>query len=320
MTLRQAGSRLMSDTVLVTGGTGLIGRNLVERLERFGHSVVSVGSEHDLRQASVAHDLLSDVRPSVLIHPAARVGGIYANSTQKPAFYRDNVLINTHVLDAAVESGVEYVLAMGTGCAYPKRLEGEILAEEDYLDGVPELTNDAYAYAKRGMLVHLQALREHEVLDYCYCLPANLYGPHDNFHPRHAHVVPALVRRFVEARDSHLPEVEVWGDGSARRDFLFIDDCVDAMLALAERRFSGVVNVATGEQTEVRVLAEAVAAAAGYGGQITYEPSMPAGQPGRAFHLAKIRSTGWTPHVSLRDGLARTVEWFEAHRAEVRER
>ncbi len=310
----------MSATILVTGGTGLIGRNLVERLEKLGHRVVSVGSERDLREASIAHDLFSEVRPSALFHLAARVGGIYANTTQKPDFYRDNVLINTHVLDAAVESGLEYVFAMGTGCAYPKRLEGQVLAEADYLDGIPEPSNDAYAYAKRGMLVHLEALREQRTLDYCYCLPANLYGPHDNFHPRHSHVVPALVRRFVEARDARAPEVEVWGDGSARRDFLFIDDCVDAMLALAERRFSGVVNVATGEHTEVRVLAEAVAAATGYEGRITYDPSMPSGQSGRVFDVAKIRSTGWAPQVSLRDGLARTVSWFEAHQAQVRER
>jgi hypothetical protein len=120
------------------------------------------------------------------------------------------VLINTHVLDAAVDVGIEYVFVMGTGCAYPKRLEGQVLYEEDYLDGVPEATNDAYAYAKRGMLVHVEALREEGVLDYCYCLPANIYGPHDNFHPEHSHVVAGLTRRFVEAGDD---EVTIWGTG-----------------------------------------------------------------------------------------------------------
>lgn len=234
------------DRVLVTGGTGLIGRNLVPALEQAGFAVTSVGSEHDLRDAATARDLFRSARPHIVFHLAARVGGIYANSTQKPAFYRDNVLINTHAVDAAVEAGVEYVFGMGTGCAYPKRLEGHVLSEGDYLDGVPEPTNDAYAYAKRGMLVHLEALREHEVLNYCYCLPANLYGAHDNFHLKHSHVVPALVRRFVEARDSGASAVEVWGDGSAKRDFLHITDCVEAVLALTERRFSGVVNVATG--------------------------------------------------------------------------
>lgn len=310
----------MSAPVLVTGGTGLIGRNLVARLEADGREVVSVGSERDLRQADVAHALLREVQPDVVFHLAARVGGIYANSTQKPGFYRDNVLINTHLVDAAVDAGVEYVFAMGTGCAYPKRLEGEVLHEDDYLDGIPEETNDAYAYAKRGMLVHLDALRGQGVLGYCYCLPANLYGPHDNFHPKHSHVVPALIRRFVEARDDGAAEVAIWGDGSAKRDFLHIDDCVDAMLLLLDGRFAGPVNVATGEQTTIAELAATVASVVGFEGEIVYDTSMPAGQAGRMFDTARIRSTGWSPTRGLEDGLRSTVAWFEGHRAEIRER
>ena len=310
----------MSPSVLITGGTGLVGRNLVARLESDGYDPVAVGSEHDLRDAAVAARLLSDVQPRVLFHLAARVGGIYANSTQKPGFYRDNVLINTHVLDAAVASGVEFVFAMGTGCAYPKRLEGQVLHEEDYLDGVPEETNDAYAYAKRGMLVHLEALRKHEALDYCYCLPSNVYGPYDNFHPEHSHVVAALVRRFVEGRDARAEEVAIWGDGSAQRDFLYIEDCVAAMVLLFEQRVSGTVNVATGEQRTITALAQATAAAAGYTGSITYDTSMPAGQAGRAFDTTRVRSTGWTPTHDLEEGLQKTISWFEAHRSEIRER
>lgn len=306
--------------ILVTGGTGLVGRNLVPGLQAAGHDVTSVGSEHDLRDAHAAHELLQSVRPSVLFHLAARVGGIYANSTQKPGFYRDNVLINTHVIDAAVDAGVQYVFAMGTGCAYPKRLEGEVLHEEDYLAGVPEPTNDAYAYAKRGMLVHLEALREDGFLDYCYCLPANLYGPHDNFHPDHSHVVPALVRRFVEARDEGRAEVAIWGDGSACRDFLYIGDCVEAMLALLNERVSGPVNVATGAQTAIRELARVIQGVSGYGGDIVYDTSKPTGQLGRRFAVDKIRSVGWTPRHDLEAGLEKTVAWFEEFQSEVRER
>lgn len=308
------------ERVLVTGGTGLIGRNLVARLNTMGVLVTAVGSERDLRSASVANGLLASARPDVVFHLAARVGGIYANMTHKPGFYRDNVLINTNLVDAVVEAGVKYVFAMGTGCAYPKRLEGEVLHEDDYLDGTPEPTNDAYAYAKRGMLVHLEALREHGALDYCYCLPANLYGPYDNFHPEHSHVVPALIRRFVEARDAKASQVAVWGDGSAKRDFLYIDDCIDAMIRLLEQRFSGTVNVATGEQTSVAELARAVADAARYEGDIVFDTSKPAGQPGRIFDTDKVRSTGWAPRVGLAEGLGRTVGWFEAHQAHVRER
>lgn len=310
----------MSDRILVTGGTGLVGRNLVARLEADGFEVVSVGSERDLRDAAVASALFDEVRPTLLFHLAARVGGIYANSTQKPGFYRDNVLINTHTIDAAVDAGVEYVFAMGTGCAYPKRLEGEVLFEKDYLDGIPEETNDAYAYAKRGMLVYLEALREHDVLDYCYCLPANLYGPHDNFHPEHSHVVPALVRRFVEARDAEASGLSIWGDGSARRDFLYIEDCVDAMTTLFEQRASGAVNVATGVQTSIATLAETIRGVTGFGGAIEYDTSMPAGQAGRLFDTTRVRDCGWQPAHSLESGLEQTVRWFEEHRADIRER
>lgn len=310
----------MAERILVTGGTGLVGRNLVARLEAEGEEVVSVGSEHDLRDADATVALFRDVRPTLLFHLAARVGGIYANSTQKPGFYRDNVLINTHALDAAVEEGVRYVFAMGTGCAYPKRLEGEVLFERDYLDGIPEETNDAYAYAKRGMLVHLEALREHGVLDYCYCLPANLYGPHDNFHPEHSHVVPALVRRFVEARDAEADAVSIWGDGSARRDFLYIEDCIDAMMLLLASRTSGAVNVATGVQTSIATLASTIRDVTGFGGRIEYDTSMPAGQAGRLFDTGRVKAAGWTPAHTLEDGLRRTVAWFEEHRSEIRER
>jgi len=306
--------------ILVTGGTGLVGKNLVERLRSDGHEVVSTGSERDLREAQVARNLLRDIRPTILFHLAARVGGIYANSTQKPGFYRDNVLINTHVLDAAVDAGVEYVFAMGTGCGYPKHLEGAVLREEDYLDGVPEETNDAYAYAKRGMLVHLEALKEHAALDYCYCLPANLYGPHDNFHPDHSHVVPALVRRFVEATESGAQEVSIWGDGTAQRDFLYSGDCVDAMIRLLGGRFSGPVNVASGEQATVRKLAETISEAAGYTGKITYDTGKPAGQRERVFDIQRIRSTGWSPAHTLETGVKRTVDWFLSHRGDFKER
>jgi GDP-L-fucose synthase len=304
--------------ILVTGGSGLVGTNLVERLEADGHEVVSAGSERDLRDANMAQQLLAEVHPEVLFHLAARVGGIYANATQKPDFYRDNVLINTHVLDAAVASGVRYVFAMGTGCAYPKRLEGSLLREEDYLDGIPEETNDAYAYAKRGMLVHLEALREHGALDYCYCLPANLYGPHDNFHPDHSHVVPGLIRRFVEASRSGAREVVIWGDGSAERDFLYIGDCVDAMVRLADREFSGPVNVATGTPTSIRSLAETIRDAASFSGTIGHDLTKPAGQMGRLFDTSKVRSTGWSPTHDLTTGIERTVAWFREHPDQIR--
>lgn len=306
--------------ILVTGGTGLIGRNLVERLEAGGASVLGVGSEVDLRFRENAEEVIGEFDPTLVVHLAARVGGIQANNTQKPGFYSDNVLINTHVVNAASGRGVPYILAMGTGCGYPKRLEGRLLPEETFLDGEPEPTNDAYAYAKRGMLVHLESLRQQGRLDFGYCIPANIYGAYDNFHPVHSHVVPGLIRRFVEARNAGTLEVAIWGDGEAKRDFLHIDDCIDAMMLLLQTRFSGPVNVATGQLTSIRELAETIAEVCGYEGRIRYDRSMPSGQRERVFHLEKIRRTGWSPKVALRDGLSRTVAWFEANANSVRER
>ena len=249
-------------------------------------------------------------RPTVVFHLAAKVGGIYANIRFKSAFYRDNVLINTHVVDACERHAVRYVFAMGTGCAYPKRLEEEPLIEDAFLDGIPEATNDAYAYAKRGLLVHLQALKESGKLDYTYCLPSNIYGPHDNFHPEHSHVVPGLIRRFCDAADAGQPAVSVWGDGRARRDFLYVDDLVDATLLLARSGASGVYNVATARLTSVGELATTIREAAGYRGDIRHDTSLPVGQRQRIFDIRKVSSLGWAARTPVAEGVRRTVAWF----------
>lgn len=309
-----------SERILVTGGTGLIGTNLRERLERDGYDVVAIGSEYDLRDPRAAAQAFERYDPSVVFHLAARVGGIYANTRYKADFYSDNVLINTNVVNAAVSRDLGYMFAMGTGCAYPKRLEGALLREADFLDGEPEPTNDAYAYAKRGLLVHLEALQEEGALESCYCIPANIYGPNDNYHPTHSHVVPGLIRRFVEAADEGADHVTIWGDGSASRDFLYIDDCVDAMLRLAEANFSGRVNVATGEQSTINRLAEVVRSAAGLEGAIQHDLSYPSGQRERLFDTSTVRSRGWRPRHSLEEGIEKTVQWFRTQTAGVRER
>ena len=310
----------LSDRVLITGGTGLIGTNLQNRLKADGYDSVAVGSAYDLRDPDRARQLFEDVAPTFVFHLAAKVGGIYANSNYKADFYSDNVLINTHVVNECVRTGVRYVFAMGTGCAYPKRLEGEVLYEETFLDGIPEPTNDAYAYAKRGLLVHLDALKAAGQLDYCYCLPANIYGAHDNFHPTHSHVVPGLVRRFCEATQQGLDSVEIWGTGSAKRDFLYIDDCVDAMLCISKAGFSGPINVATGELTSIKALAEEIKRACGFPGDITHDLTKPEGQLERIFDGAKMTGLGWAPTFSFSEGIQRTVDWFNASEGRFAER
>lgn len=309
-----------SDRILITGGTGLIGTNLHNRLKADGYDSVAVGSEYDLRDPERARQLFEDVDPTFVFHLAAKVGGIYANSNYKADFYSDNVLINTHVVNESVRRGVRYIFAMGTGCAYPKRLEGEVLYEEDFLDGLPEPTNDAYAYAKRGLLVHLESLREAGQLDYCYCLPANIYGAHDNYHPIHSHVVPGLVRRFCEATQQGLDSVTIWGTGAAKRDFLYIDDCVDAMLCLSKAGFSGPINVATGVLTSIKALAEEIKGACGFQGEITHDLTKPEGQLERIFDGSKMKSLEWEPKFAFSEGIQRTVDWFNASEGRFSER
>jgi len=309
-----------TDRILVTGGTGLIGRNLVSHLRAEGYDAIPIGSEYDLRDADRARMAFKTFKPEVLFHLAAKVGGIYANSNYKASFYSDNVLINTNVVNCAVECGLGYVFAMGTGCAYPKRLEDSILFEEDFLDGVPEVTNDAYAYAKRGLLVHLQSLAEAGVLNYTFCLPANIYGPHDNFHPMNSHVVPALIRRFYEYTQDEKAGIPVWGDGTAARDFLYIDDCLEAMILLAQTQFSGTVNVGTGKLETIRSLSEVIAEATGYQSDVVWDTSYPSGQMQRIMSVEKIRGLGWEPKVSLRAGIKKTVEWFDANKDGLSER
>jgi len=310
---------LMEDKILITGGTGLIGVNLTNRLMAMGCDVVSCGysrgdAQYNLMSHKETRRMFDKHRPDIVIHLAAKVGGIHANNTHKAQFYLENTLINTNVLREVQERKIyQYVFAMGTGCAYPKRLEKEVLHEEDFLDGCPEITNNAYAYAKRNMLVHLEACQELFGLKYCYGIPANIYGPYDNFHPTLSHVVPALVRKFVEAKRDNVPKVSIWGTGSAKRDFLFIEDLINAMILIMNKEFQGSINIATGELTSIKDLAESLSDITGYQGEIVYDTKFPDGQTERLFNIDKIKTMGWKPEFSLAEGLVKTVRWFESH-------
>ncbi len=303
--------------ILVTGATGLVGRNLTPRLEALGADVYACGHTRageyncDLRDAQQTANLFDKIIPDVVIHLAARVGGIYANMAHKEQFYLENTLINTNVVREISRQKTPYVLAMGTGCAYPKRLEGNELIEELYLDGIPEPTNDAYAYAKRNMLVHLTVCAEGYGLKYCFCIPANIYGPHDNFHPTYSHVVPGLIHKFMEARQKKLNQVVIWGTGRPRRDFLYIDDLVSALTRLLDSEITGPVNVATGEPVSINELVYKIKEITGYAGEIVYAPNYAGGQSTRLFATGKIKKLGWRPRYTLREGLMKTVDWYE---------
>jgi len=306
----------LTDRILVTGGTGLVGISLTKRLNLLGCNVMSVGNtrgavKYDLLDSYETRNMFDDIEPKIVIHLAAKVGGIYANMSGKAKFYLENTLINTNVIREVQERKTEYVLAMGTGCAYPKKLEGSILNECEFLGGVPESTNDAYAYAKRNMLVHLEACREEFGLKYCYCIPANIYGENDNFHPLYSHVVPALVRKFVEAKRKSLPFVSVWGSGHAERDFLYIEDLTDAIICLLSLESQGVFNVATGVPIAIDELVYTIKNIMNYSGDIIYSSSFPEGQKTRLFNINKISNVGWEAKHSLKEGLEKTIEWFE---------
>tara|TARA_B100000886_G_scaffold329797_1_gene279557 strand:- start:195 stop:1136 length:942 start_codon:yes stop_codon:yes gene_type:complete len=309
-----------NEKILITGASGLIGANLINVLINSGYEVLGLDSKNDLRVSSNADKIFSDFKPSIVFHLAAKVGGIHANANYKADFYSDNVLINTNVVNACVKNNVEYIFAMGTGCAYPKRFENQILFEKDFLDGIPEVTNDAYAYAKRGLLVHLKSLEESEMIKYTYCLPANIYGPYDNFHPLNSHVVPGLIRRFSDAKDNKQNEIFIWGDGSAKRDFLFIDDCIKAIIKLAEIKFSGTVNVSSKKLTSIKDLAETVSKVTSFEGLIKYDKTKLSGQRQRIMDSSKMNHLGWEPKIDLYEGIEKTISWFSENRSLIREK
>lgn len=307
------------EKILITGGSGLIGSNLSSRLQSTGLDVFPVGhskgaNRFDLRDPIAAKALFDKVNPEVVFHLAAKVGGIYANVNQKSDFYLENTLINTNVIAEVRKREIPFVFAMGTGCAYPKRLENEILHEEDFLDGVPEVTNDAYAFSKRNLLVHLRACAEDYDLKYIYCIPANIYGPEDNFHPLYSHVVPGLIGRFLASKERNEPNLKIWGSGNAKRDFLFIEDLIDAIILICDKfATSGPINVATNRLTSITDLALTIKNIVSYTGEVGCDLDYPEGQKQRLFGTDKMRSLGWRPKYDLSEGIQKTVEWCLAN-------
>lgn len=312
-----------SDEILVTGGTGLVGTALVRRLREHGCNVFACGftrgtARYNLMDTAEVRRLFDKAEPDIVIDLAAKVGGIYANMVGKAEFYMTNTLMNTNIMREVQERKVPYVMAMGTGCAYPKRLEGSVMREEEFLDGIPEETNNAYAYSKRNLLVNLQACEEEYGLDYSYCILPNIFGENDNYHPLNSHVVPALVRKFVEAVESNAPSVPLWGKGTAGRDFVYVEDVVDAFMIILETKWKGAINIASGKSTTIREVADSLKKITRFDGDITYDSSYPDGQAMRIFDVDKITEMGWAPSHTIEEGLIKTVEWFKSHGKDLR--
>ncbi|MDP9309195.1 MAG: GDP-L-fucose synthase [Actinomycetota bacterium] len=300
--------------VLVTGGGGFLGSRLVERLRKAGHEpFVARRQDYDLTVADEAERLFADARPELVFHLAAEVGGIGANRANPGRYWYANLLMGTHVLEQSRLAGIGKLVLLGTICAYPK-FAPVPFSENDLWNGYPEETNAPYGVAKKALLVGAQAYREQYGLNAIYLLPVNLYGPGDNFDLENSHVIPALVRKMIEAQDRGEREVVLWGDGSATREFLYVEDCAEGIY-LAGQRYDGPgpVNLGTGEEIAIRDLAELVAELTGYQGEIVWDTSKPNGQPRRQLDVSRAeRLFGFRAGTDLREGIERTVAWYRA--------
>jgi GDP-L-fucose synthase len=294
--------------ILVTGGGGFLGSHLVERLRAAGEDpFVARRADYDLTAWQDAERLFDEARPELVFHLAGEVGGIGANRASPGRFWYANLIMGAHVLELARLHRVGKLVVVGTVCSYPKFTPVPFL-EADLWDGYPEETNAPYGVAKKAILVGAQAYREQYGLETAFLLPANLYGPRDNFDLETSHAIPAMIRKMLESEG----EVVLWGDGSPTRDHLFVDDCVQGLLLAAER-WSGPepVNLGTGVEISFRDLAEQIAELTGFEGEIVWDTTRPNGQPRRVLDASRARELfGFEARTSLREGLERTVAWY----------
>jgi GDP-L-fucose synthase len=301
--------------VLVTGGGGFLGRYVVERFRSEGiEPFVARRADYDLTVGADAERLFVDARPERVIHLAAVAGGIGANRAAPGWFWYANTMMGAHVLEQSRLHGVDKLLVIGTVCVYPKH--GRVPFREDELwDGYPEETNAPYGTAKRSLLVGAQAYREQYGLNTVTLMPPGLYGPRDNFDLKTSHVIQALIRKMVDANERGASEIVLWGDGSPTREFLYVEDCVDAIW-LALERYDGAdpVNIGSGEEISIRDLAALVAELTGFEGEIVWDTSKPNGYPRRKLDTSRAeRLFGWRASTSLREGIEQTIAWYRAH-------
>ena len=300
--------------VLVTGGGGFLGSHLVERLVAEGFDpFVARRRDYDLTHEVDAKRLFEEVRPELVFHLAAEVGGIGANRASPGRYWYANLVMGANVLEQARLQDVRKTIILGTICAYPK-LTPVPFREEELWNGYPEETNAPYGVAKKALLVGAQAYHEQYGMNAVYLLPVNLYGPRDNFDLETSHVIPALIRKMVEARQRGNEEIVLWGDGSPTREFLYVDDCVEA-LWLAAERYDGSepVNVGSGEEIAIRDLAALIAEITGFEGEIVWDPSRPNGQPRRKLDVSRAEKLfGFRATTTLSAGLDQTIAWYRA--------
>jgi GDP-L-fucose synthase len=299
--------------VVVSGGNGFLGSFVVEKLRAEGcREIISPRSrEYDLREKSEALRLYRDARPDIFIHLAGVVGGIYANRKNPGRFFYDNAAMGLNVIEAGRMAGLEKFVCAGTICSYPKSTPVPF-REENFWNGYPEETNAPYGLAKKMLLVQLQAYREQYGFNGIYLTPVNLYGPRDNFDLESSHVIPALIRKCLEAKQARTPAIDAWGTGSATREFLFVEDAAEAIVTASEKYHKpDVVNLGSGEEISIRDLLELISSLAGFDGVVRWDATKPNGQFRRNLDTSRaLAEFGWRAKTPLRDGLQRTIAWF----------
>jgi GDP-L-fucose synthase len=309
--------------VTVTGGAGFLGSFVVEKLRERGCREIFVPrrSQYDLVDMEAIKRLYRDGRPDIVIHLAARVGGIGANRANAGKFFYDNAVMGIQLIEQGRLVGLEKFVALGTVCAYPK-FAPVPFREESLWDGYPEETNAPYGLAKKMLLVQSQAYRDQYGFNAIYLLPVNLYGPRDNFDLDTSHVIPALIRRCLEANERREPEIVCWGDGSPTREFLYVEDCAEAIILAAENyNKPDPVNIGTGHEISIKDLIHLIAELTGYGGRITWDSSKPNGQPRRCLDIRRAQELfGFTAKTEFREGLRRAVDWYLSARANIDKR
>ncbi|HEV2296396.1 MAG TPA: GDP-L-fucose synthase [Tepidisphaeraceae bacterium] len=303
-----------SDKILITGGAGFLGGVVVERLRSsgYGNLIIPRRAEFDLTREADAERLYESARPDVVLHLAAEVGGIGANLANPGRYFFANMAMGLHLIEGSRKHGLKKFLQVGTICAYPK-FTPVPFKESDLWNGYPEETNAPYGVAKKALLVMCQGYRQQYGVNAVYVLPVNLYGPRDNFDLHTSHVIPALVRKCVEARRRGDKEIVAWGTGSASREFLYVDDCADGLIAAMERYDSPEpINLGSGREIIIRDLTHLVAKLARFEGKITWDATKPDGQPRRCLDVSRAkRELGFVAQTGLEDGLAKTIEWYE---------
>ena len=309
--------RLKGRRIAVTGGNGFLGKTLVRQLREAGCDVVAPRSrEFDLVDGEQARRFVRELKPQVVIHLAARVGGIGANRVNPATYFYENLMMGVQLLHESWKGGVEKWVGLGTICAYPKHTPVPF-REDDLWSGYPEETNAPYGLAKKMLLVQAQAYRQQHGFDACVLFPVNLYGLEDNFDLESGHVIPAMIRKFVEANERGETKVTLWGDGSPTREFLYVEDCAEGIALAADRYDSSEpVNLGSGMEISIRDLATKIASLTGYRGELVWDTSKPNGQPRRQLDVTRAEKLfGFRARTTFDEGLRATIEWYRSHRS-----